>query len=102
LSLAEFRVGHYEEAERWARRAVKDPLLYPKACASAILAMCQFKLNQADDANAALAKCNNMIEQQLPKPGEDLSTDWRDWIIAHALQAEAKRMIEGEPSSAAP
>jgi hypothetical protein len=30
----------------------------------------------------------------------DLGGDWRDWIIAHALQFEAKKMINGEGSPA--
>jgi len=37
----------------------------------------------------------------MPKPERELGRVWREWIIAQALQSEAKRMIEGEPSSAA-
>ena len=66
--------------------------------------MSQFKLNQLDKAQASLADCNKLIEDKLPKltkPGlSNLGKDWRDWIIAHALQSEAKRMIEA--ASAAP
>ena len=32
----------------------------------------------------------------------DLGKDWRESDIAHALQSEAKRMIDGEAASAAP
>jgi hypothetical protein len=54
-----------------------------------------------DNARTALAECNKIIEEKLPKPEQDLGNDWRDWIIAHALQSEAKRLIEGGPSAAA-
>jgi hypothetical protein len=67
--------------------------------------MCEYRLNQLDKAKTALSDCNKVIESKLPNletPGvSDLGKDWRDWIIAHALQSEAKRMIDGEPSSTA-
>lgn len=92
-ALAEFRMGHYEEAITWAQRATQGQELNPKAWAAAVLAMSQFKLGQPDNARVDLIDCNKMIEQQLPQPELDLTTDWRDWIIAHALQSEAKQMI---------
>jgi tetratricopeptide (TPR) repeat protein len=103
-ALAEFRVGHYEEAVKWADLAAKGPLPHSQAEAAAIMAMAQFKLNQSENARTALARCNGIIEEKLPKPDkEELGTDWRDWIIAHALQSEAKQVIESErPPSASP
>jgi hypothetical protein len=68
----------------------------PKACAYAVIAMSQSKLGRSEEARTALAECNKIIEGQLPAPGEDLGRDWRDWIIAHAMHAEAERMIGGE------
>jgi len=47
-----------------------------------------------------LSDCNKIIEEQMPKPERELGRAWRDWIIAQALQSEAKRMIEGEPTPA--
>jgi hypothetical protein len=99
--LAEFRLGHYEEAMKWARLATNGSFPQPKACAAAVLAMSQFKLDQLDNARTALSECNKIIEEQMPKPERELGHEWRDWIIARALQSEAKRMIDGEPSSAA-
>jgi hypothetical protein len=55
------------------------------------MAMSQFKLNQLEQARTALSNCNKRIEEQMPKPGQVIGKDWRDWIIAHALQSEAKR-----------
>jgi hypothetical protein len=101
-ALAEFRMGHDEEALKWAQLAAQSRTPTIQAQALAIMAMSQFKLNQVDQARATLADCNKVIESKLPKlekPGvSDLGKDWREWIIAHTLQSEAKRMIE--PASA--
>jgi tetratricopeptide (TPR) repeat protein len=100
-ALGEFRQSHYQEAVNWAQLAAKGPLPHAQAEAAAISAMAQFKLNQSDKARTALADCNKVIEEKLPKPDQSgPGINWRDWIIAHALQSEAKLMVEGEPSSA--
>jgi serine/threonine protein kinase len=102
-ALAEFRMVNYEEALNWAGLAAKGRFDYPKADAAAIIAMSQFRLNQLEEARTALADCDRLIEEKLPKSDVgDLGNDWRDWIIAHALQSEAKQMIAGEPASERP
>jgi len=93
--LAEFRLGHYEEAASCARLAAEGSFAQPKACAAAILAMSQFRMGQMDDARAALSECNKIIEEQMPKPERELGHEWRDWTIAQVLQSEAKRLIDG-------
>jgi serine/threonine protein kinase len=98
-ALAEFRLGHYEEAASWAKLAAQGPLPHSQAQAAAIFAMAEFKLNQLDSARSALAECNKVIEDKLSKPERDPGNDWRDWIIAHALQSEAKRLIDGPPAA---
>jgi hypothetical protein len=101
-----FRLGRYEEAADSAQIAVQSRNPAVQAQAAAIRAMSQYNLNQLDEARIALADCNKVIESKLPKlekPGvSNLGKDWRDWIIAHALQSEAKRMIAGESPSVAP
>jgi serine/threonine protein kinase len=99
-SLAEFRLGHYEEAIKWANLAAQGSFVCPKANAAAVIAMSQFKLNHLEEARTAFAECNKLIEQKLPKPGQDFGVDWRDWIIAHALQSETKLLMGGEASVA--
>ncbi|HKR32657.1 MAG TPA: serine/threonine-protein kinase, partial [Terriglobales bacterium] len=101
-ALAEFRLSHYGEAIKWAQLASESRLRYPKADALAVIAMSQFNLKQADEARVTLAACNKMFEEKIPKAGEEPGDEWRDWIVAQALLSEAKRMIEGESSSAAP
>jgi len=65
--------------------------------------MAQSRLNQTEASRETLSKCVEIVQTQLPKlENGDLGRNWRDWIITHALQSEAKRMIEGEPSAAPP
>jgi tetratricopeptide (TPR) repeat protein len=98
-ALAEYRQGHFEGAAKWAERAAKDAFPYSQAEAYAILALSHYQLKQVEDARAALAKCNQVVEEQLPKAGpRELGSDWRDWIIAHALLTEARGLIEGASS----
>ncbi len=99
-ALAEFRLGHCEEAVNWAGRAIEGPFVPPRACAGAVMAMSQFKLNQFDNARTTLSNCNRLIKERLPEAGHDLGSEWREWIIATSLQSEAKRMIEGDPGAA--
>jgi serine/threonine protein kinase len=98
-ALAEFRLGHYQEAVDWARLAARGPFLYPQVDAAAVIAMSQFKLNQLDASRATLFECNKVIRERLPKPGQDPGDEWRDWIIARALRDEAERLIEGDNKS---
>jgi hypothetical protein len=52
-------------------------------------------LKHVENARTALGRCNQVVEEQLPKIGlRQLGPDWRDWIIAHVLLTEAKSLIE--------
>ena len=65
--------------------------------------MAQFQLKHVDGAHDALKKCTEIVGMELPKfTDKDLGGDWRDLIIAHALQSEAKQLFDGEPSIARP
>jgi tetratricopeptide (TPR) repeat protein len=101
-ALAEYRQGHWDGAADWARRATHNASPVCRGEAYAILSMSQYQLKQTDDSRGALKKCAEIVETQLPKlEAEILGPDWRDLIIVHALQSEAKRMIDGDPSAAA-
>jgi serine/threonine protein kinase/tetratricopeptide (TPR) repeat protein len=100
--LAEFRLGHHEEALKFAGPATAGPRSHLKASAFAVMAMSQFKLNRLDEARKALSACHKIVEEKQPKSQEDPGSDWREWITVRALHSEAKQMIEGESSSAAP
>ncbi len=95
-ALAEYRQGYWDGAVDWAQRAAGDSFLYAQAEACAILAMAQYHLKRLDEARTALAQCAEIIKAKMPSlESGDLGGDWRDWIIAHALLAEAKSLIEG-------
>jgi len=96
-ALAEFRQGRHASATEWARKAGETSFPHAAAEAYAVLAMAQFRLDQPEAARAALAKGAAIFETQLPKlESGDLGGDWRDWIIARALLAEARTLINGE------
>ncbi|MCW1922839.1 tetratricopeptide repeat protein [Luteolibacter arcticus] len=94
--LAEFRLGHYEEALTWTRRAADGPFREAKAGAFTVLAMAEFKLGRLEEARAALAECDKLIAEQLPDSEQQIGREWRDWLIIQALRSEAKRLMEGE------
>jgi hypothetical protein len=100
-ALAEYRQEHFAEAIQWADSSTKHSFPYSKAEGYAILAMAQFKSARTNEALTALADCAKVIDEKLPKLSSgDLGGDWIDWIIAHALQSEAKGLIEGEQPAA--
>jgi tetratricopeptide (TPR) repeat protein len=102
-ALAEYRLGNWEGATTWANRAAAKSSPYARAEAYAILAMAQFQLKNTDGARDALNKCTEVVGTELPKfTDEDVGASWRDLIIAHALQSEAKQLIDGEPFIARP
>ncbi|HXJ74239.1 MAG TPA: serine/threonine protein kinase, partial [Candidatus Dormibacteraeota bacterium] len=102
VALAEYRQGHWDRAIDWAMKAAENRTPSSRAEAYAILAMAQQRSQQTQAARASLKKCTEIVQTQLANPESgDLGGDWRGWIYAHALQSEAKRMIDGEPSSVA-
>jgi hypothetical protein len=97
-ALAEYRLGHYQAATNWAGHAIQGTFEYPSANAAAVMAMSQYKLNQLDNARTTLAYCNKVIEEKMPKFGQDLGDAWPDWIIAHALLTEAQNLLGAPPA----
>jgi tetratricopeptide (TPR) repeat protein len=102
-ALAEYRLGNWEGATNWANRAAANSFPYVRAEANAVLAMAQFQLKRTQDARDALNKCTEVVGSELPKfTDKELGGDWRGLIIVHALQSEAKQLIDNDPSSARP
>jgi tetratricopeptide (TPR) repeat protein len=96
MALAEYRQGHWKEAIDWAGRAVEGPSPDGRAAACAIQAMARFQLKQTEAARATLKNGTGILETQIPKlEAGDLGPDWWDWVMVHALLAEAKKLIEG-------
>jgi tetratricopeptide (TPR) repeat protein len=95
--LAEYRQGRFANSVEWTEKALAAPEVAFRAVqASMVLAMAHHQLKQSDEARAALAKGVEIAATKLPKlESADLGSDWRDWIIGHALMREAKILIEG-------
>jgi len=94
--LAEYRQGHFAAAAEWTRKAAETPFPLVAVEANAVLAMAQYQLQQSEAARASFAKGMTIFETQLPKlESGDLGGDWRDWIIARTLLAEARVLIQG-------
>jgi tetratricopeptide (TPR) repeat protein len=100
-ALAQYRIGNYQEATIWAQESAKNQTPEFQAEAYAVLAMAHHKLGNNDAALQALTNCTRVIETKLPKLGKWLGKDWKDWIIAHALEAEAKQLIDAPAPSTA-
>jgi tetratricopeptide (TPR) repeat protein len=96
-ALAEYRQAHFPAAADWAQKALCHAGDHHNrdfgACL--VLAMAQYRSNQAQEAGAAFARGVD-IAQKLPRLNrDDLGADWVDWIIAHALQTEAEALMDG-------
>src|ERR1700722_15209856 len=100
-ALAQYRLGNYQEAIYWAQVPDLGHWIQPKADNLAILAMAQFKSGNVETARLTMTKCNEYIASKLPT-GKLPGPDWRDWILAQALQSEAKQLIDGQPLSPQP
>ncbi|HTA29213.1 MAG TPA: serine/threonine-protein kinase, partial [Candidatus Cybelea sp.] len=103
-ALAEYRQGHWPEAISLATNAVQNSWPYSRSESWAILAMSEYRLNQMAAARADLARCEQVVQDQMPRFGDVLGYDWRDWIIAHSLLAEARNLIQSQtpPSKSLP
>jgi hypothetical protein len=98
-ALAEYRQGHWSEAISLATDAAQDSWPYAEGESLAVLAMSEYRLNHVAEARADLARCERVVQEQMPRLGGVLGFDWRDWIIVHALLAEARAVIEGQRAS---
>jgi len=92
-ALAQYRLGNYETALGQATRSAGFRVNVSQAEAFSIMAMAQYRLGNAIAAQQALTNCNEVIKNKLAKIGDPPGEDWRDWIIAHALQNEANDLI---------
>ncbi len=99
-ALAEYRHGRFASAVELMAKLLEshghswDDRL--RLQSHLVLAMAHWQLKQPDQAGAALAEALKLEVTTLPKvESGDLGTGWQDWIISHALMAEAKALIDG-------
>jgi hypothetical protein len=92
-AMAEYRLGNYSEALNWAKGSAAANYPDTQAEANAIIALSQYKLGAVKAAQQALNDCHQLVDQKLPKIGQDLGPNYRDWIIIHAWQTEADAIV---------
>ncbi|WP_052574099.1 serine/threonine-protein kinase [Haloferula sp. BvORR071] len=92
-ALAELRRGDFTAAAELAA-GVGDSMPQPEAAALAVRAIALQAMKRPEDAAAALGRASAVFEGKLPKiETMNLGRDWRDWIIARDLLAEARAMV---------
>jgi eukaryotic-like serine/threonine-protein kinase len=96
--LAEYRAGRHAEAVKWLNRfAPKSDGAPVDATAFAVLAMAQHRLNQGEQARAALKSAQSMFAK-MPDPGAGRPFDrsWIDWLHSQILLREAEGQLKPE------
>ena len=93
---AEYRLGHYQSALNFLRRAGSMDL--GPNCRTELYflrAMARFKLNQWDDSRESFTNGTDSLNNKL-----ELDDAWNDWITAHVLMREAVALMPGALVSA--
>jgi eukaryotic-like serine/threonine-protein kinase len=95
--LTEFRQGRFSDAVEWLEPVLpRTNDVYRTVQAYMTLAMAQHQLKQTEQAQTTLASGVKFADSHLPKFGNKSGPEERgnDWIIAHALMREARKLIE--------
>ena len=98
ISLMEYRLGHFSEAEIWSRRSIDYRAQYPSrlGLAKVIHAMCLKQLHRHEEAAAELAAGREIIEVRFAKIltlGWEGDSSWFDWMIARIHLREAQDLF---------
>jgi Flp pilus assembly protein TadD len=98
--LADYRQGQFSSAVEWMQKATKASGSYNDTGDVElwmVLAMAQYHLQQTNQAHSSLARGMAIAETKLPKlESGDIGDGWINWICAHVLMKEAKKLIEGQ------
>lgn len=103
VSLGEYRRGHFELAETWARKSlvVSSPNRERVASARVLLACTLFQQGRLSEAQTELALAEDVIKAKLSEvPTFGKGDFWPDWIIARILLREAQLLIRGSANDA--
>jgi serine/threonine protein kinase len=105
--MAQYRQGDFTGAIETMRLSQNTSAKRPpgdrymcEADAYFVSAMARHRLNQPDEARAALARGVEIVQTKLPKlDGGDLGLTWHDVLMSYILMREAKEMIEDMPTA---
>jgi hypothetical protein len=96
--LAEYRLGHFQEAADWLRKVVDHGGEPPRTAeAYAVLAMAQCQLKLSRQAAETLAAGRQFAKEKLENYR---GVNWNDRIIAQTLMSEAGGLIEPNSTGA--
>ena len=100
VSLWKYRLGDYEQAERYSRSGLNetDNVSAQNATLRILFAMAEYRKGNANEARSELAKARRTIRansQVLRQRGNAGTGFWYDWAFARILLAEAE-MLTGE------
>jgi eukaryotic-like serine/threonine-protein kinase len=105
LALFEYRRGNYAEAINWGNRCLsfkQDSAMERAAGAQAILAMSYYQVHQTEQAQLALRKSRELIEERWKThfvANDNSRGWWYDWFFARILEREASATIESAASA---
>jgi len=94
-ALSEYRQGHYEDAVKWAQQPLKIEGNYSHGHACAVLAMADWRLGRVAEAQAMLARGNDLAPPSMPANiSEDPGNAWQAWLFARIQLEEASSLIQ--------
>jgi serine/threonine protein kinase len=101
ISLMEFRLGHFSEAERWSARSIAyHSQIHTRLCLAEILhSMALRKLGRDEEARADLDAGAAIVEErfaQILSHGWESDGAWFDWMIARIHLREARALFAEE------
>jgi len=97
---AEYRQGHFKEAQRWMQKVLERITEGSTRDVEAyvVLAMAQYQSGQPALAQDTFVEANRFAQRRLRDVNSgDIESGWTDWILAHALMREAAELLRNPP-----
>jgi tetratricopeptide (TPR) repeat protein len=103
MGMADYRLGKYQQAIPWLLRAEQGGSDFCRAGAELYIAASYARLGQRGLASAALQRGNQLLDVELPRPGEaDLRFVYEDWILCDVIRREAETLMKQLPAATTP
>jgi tetratricopeptide (TPR) repeat protein len=93
-ALAEYRVGHFSEAAKWAQKSIDSPREDAHPHAYGVLALAEWRLENTEQAREALAVDEKLAPREMPTAvAHDPGTAWLSWLFARIQLTEAESLM---------
>jgi len=99
---ADYRGGHFAEAERWMQKVLEHKSEGSSRDVEAymVLAMAEYRMGHIADAHSVFNEGKTYAASALREVSSgDIDSGWPDWVLARALMREAERLLEPPPKS---